>query len=56
MAKKLENRAKKFEFEFRGLEINKIGKSRSEEAKLFEFKKLGVNKKGKSRCGQAKNT
>ena len=42
--------AKKVEFEFKGLEMNKIGKSRKEEAKMFEFefKRLEMNKIGKS--------
>ena len=45
--------AKKFEFEFKGQEINKIGKSRCGEAIEFEFEFKGreINKIGKSVWG-----
>ncbi len=45
-----------FEFEFKGLEMNNIGKSRWGKAKKFEFefKGLEMNNIGKSRWGEAK--
>ncbi len=49
-------KAKEFEFQSKGREINKIGKSRGGKAKEFEveFKGQEINKIGKSRCGKAK--
>ena len=49
--------AKWFKFEFKELELNKIGKSMFGEAKMlvFEFKGFEMNKLGKSGCTQEKS-